>query len=244
MTWSTDPLQIEENFLLIATHADTGTSSIHSNHNMDTHSTSSMTHISYIIKHRLIRERNSNDFAELRYFLLLDVVKGDEITRIGPVERTLEQLKADKVEKYEKTIEEYWSSHGIFPRCAREILATKDPADYKSLWGRLPYEEAAALFYLDQVQLLHLWKPFFTMEDVTRCHQSMIVQLVDMIGDLASEGSYDDECLECAPAYSPAYQPPGTPITPLGRRGDADIDLQQQAIDFVARMAATLGCSE
>jgi hypothetical protein len=159
--------------------------------------------ISYILKHRIVRDRTTGDIIELRYLVILDVREGGAITRIGPLERTVEQLKAEAASNCYDSIENYWATHGLLPRCAREILEEKDPLDYQPLWGRLPFEEARAMFYLHSAELIHLWKPRFTMVDAAYIYRDVQMRELNVnLGNIEENTDIEEDEL-ATPAYSP-----------------------------------------
>jgi hypothetical protein len=85
----------------------------------------------------------------------------------------------------------------------------KDPLDYRPLWGRLPFEEARAIFYLHCAELIHLWRAHYTMADATIIYRD--IQMRELNANLANiEENTDIEEDELA---TPAYSPP-SPLDP------------------------------
>jgi len=127
--------------------------------------------IAYIQGHRTPRNRQGR--IDLRYVVIMDIHYMDRIVRAEATELNAESMKDFGIANFRQRIEEYWDHHTVRPDTARDILAVKRPNDYRALWGRLPGNEAQALYILDMLGCLAYWRPGYIVTDILRVLNSL-----------------------------------------------------------------------
>jgi hypothetical protein len=63
---------------------------------------------------------------------------------------TVKRLDSMKVDNYRSMLDTYWSIRLLYPKYTREILSRRvDLTLHRSIWNKVPFEEAAALYQLE-----------------------------------------------------------------------------------------------
>jgi hypothetical protein len=130
--------------------------------------------IAYIQGHRT--PRDSTGKMDLRYIAILDIHSLDGTILTQATEMNAETMEAHDIPNFRLRIDDYWEIHTVRPNTAREILTIKRPDNYRPLWGRLPSSEAQALYVLDMLGYLSYWRPRYTINDVVRVFNNVIVR--------------------------------------------------------------------
>jgi hypothetical protein len=130
--------------------------------------------IAYIYGHRT--PRDSAGRIDLRYVVILDVHYMDNSVQTQATEMNAELMEERQIPNFRLRIDDYWEDHTVRPNTAREILTIKRPENYRPLWGRLPSSEAQALYVLDLLGYLSYWRPRYTINDVVRVFNNVIVR--------------------------------------------------------------------
>jgi hypothetical protein len=128
------------------------------------------TRIVEVLRHRLIRGRNTHEVMDLRYTVLLTHEEDGHTSGEGPVDRSYEHLLSLGTIDLRTSIDTYWIDHLIYPTHVREFLGQEDVDIHlhKPLWTKLPYEEAGILFALEQSGHLDRWRPGYIKADYDR----------------------------------------------------------------------------
>jgi hypothetical protein len=135
-------------------------------------------HLISILRHRFVRGNKLREIIDIRYLVIIEFEARDGTRfRRGPMERTVEQLDSMKVDNYRSMMDTYWSIRLLYPKYAREILSRRvDLTLHRSIWNKLPFEEAAALYQLEERNQLVYWRPYFTRIDITRIEDHLALR--------------------------------------------------------------------
>jgi len=87
-------------------------------------------------------------------------------------------------------------------------LSTKNLVAYRYLWGRLPFQEAAALYLMYDAKILHLWRPHYYIDDAKRIReQATLEAFQQLVADIDMDIDVEEDYEPPTPAYSPVLAP-------------------------------------